>query len=291
MVWVAVSETAALEDWKARVARHGVLMVGALAVIVVLSLLALRGIRRERLAAANLEMLNKRLYSTNLELERYAEVAAHHLQEPLRIINSYAQLLESRFSPKLQGECKEFLDFLVQGSREMKELLSDLQFYTALDPIGTPVTTSADAGHCAREALKDLKNTPQIETVSLGKLPTVKAVPRQLTILFQLLIHNALTYTSPDRVPVVTVSAEPDEAGWRFTVRDNGIGVEPAYRERIFRMFERLHPRGKYPGTGIGLAICRKIVERHGGRIWCDSNPGEGSAFSFTLPAAPVPTP
>jgi light-regulated signal transduction histidine kinase (bacteriophytochrome) len=224
------------------------------------------------------------LARSNKDLEQFAYVASHDLQEPLRIVSGYLQLLERRYRDKLDKDADEFIDFAVDGARRMQSLIIDLLAYSR---VGTKGRTSAptDAGAALHRALANLKTaiTEADAVVSSGQLPTVTADPVQLAQVFQNLVGNAIKFCRTDRRPEIQVSAEPYDGRWRFSVKDNGIGIEPQYVERVFVIFQRLHTRDKYPGTGIGLAICKKIVERHGGRIWVESTPGEGSTFYFTI--------
>jgi PAS domain S-box-containing protein len=226
------------------------------------------------------------LAHSNAELERFAYVASHDLQEPLRMVASYTQLLARRYQGKLDGDADEFIGFAVDGANRMQQLIEDLLSYSRLTTRGKELTwTEVDAACSAaiqnlQESIKDSK-----ATVSVGPLPAVLADASQLVALFQNLIGNAIKYRN-ERTPEIHVDARLHGNEWVFSVQDNGIGIEQQYFERIFQMFQRLHSRTEYPGTGIGLAVCRKIVERHGGRIWLESQPGQGSTFLFTIPQA-----
>ena len=286
LVWVAMSLDDALQPWLLRLYRNAALAMLGLAMTIGLSLLALRALDRERQVKSEVIQSNQALHRANAELERFAEVAAHHLQEPLRTIASYAQLLQKRLDGHVKGDTAEFLDFLIAGSNDMKRLLHDLQRYTALQP-GDPPATEVDLAAAASRAVAQL--TPLVTAshadIVVGALPRVRGDAVQLQTLLRQLIENALVYRSPDRPPRITVSAERKGAMWAVSVRDNGIGIDTRFQERIFRVFERLQPRHHVPGTGIGLAICRKIVERHGGRIGCTTDQPEGTTFIFTLAA------
>lgn len=216
------------------------------------------------------------------ELEMFAYVASHDLQEPLRMITSYTQLLARRYGEKLDADADEFIRFIVDGTLRMQALIRDLLEYSR---VGSRELNfrATDCEQVLQQVLTDLKAL-QEETgavVTHDPLPTVLADESQMTQLFQNLITNAIKFRGPE-VPVVHLGAEPVSGGWRLSVRDNGIGIEPAYRERVFEAFQRLHSR-EYPGTGVGLAICQRIADRHGGRIWVESAPGRGSTFFFTL--------
>lgn len=235
-------------------------------------------------------MIQQELERSNAELERFAYVASHDLQEPLRAVTSYAELLSKLYRDKpLDTEAYEFLDEIVAGGARMRQLINDLLAYSRVTTQGQPPQPTS-ARMALESALANLSVAVE-ETgalVTYGLLPVVRADSIQLVHLFQNLVGNALKYRRPGDSPRVEIEAEPaDDGWWRFTVRDNGIGIEPRYAERVFILFQRLHTRDEYPGTGIGLAICRKIVERHGGRLWVESaGSGLGATFSFTLPAA-----
>ena len=227
------------------------------------------------------------LRRSNEELERFAYVASHDLQEPLRTVTSYVQLLARRYRDKLDADAAEFIEFAVQGAMRMQRLIEDL---LAFSRVGTRAAAlvPTDANAALDAALENLKAAAGEAgaTLTRGPLPTVLADPVQLGQLFTNLVGNAVKFRGTEP-PRVQIGAERDGTQWVFRVRDNGIGIDPQYFERIFVIFQRLHGRNEYPGTGIGLAVCRKIVERHGGRIWVESEEGGGATFSFTLSAAP----
>ena len=227
------------------------------------------------------------LRRSNEELERFAYVASHDLQEPLRTVTSYVQLLARRYRDKLDADAGEFIEFAVQGAMRMQRLIEDL---LAFSRVGTRAAAlvPTDANAALDAALENLKAAAGEAgaTLTRGPLPRVLADPVQLGQLFTNLVGNAVKFRGTEP-PRVQIGAERDGTQWVFRVRDNGIGIDPQYFERIFVIFQRLHGRNEYPGTGIGLAVCRKIVERHGGRIWVESEEGGGATFSFTLSAAP----
>ena len=242
-------------------------------------------ITERKKAEAALREAHEELKRSNAELEQFAYVASHDLQEPLRMVSSYTQLLMRRYGDKLDGDAREFTAFIVDGATRMKQLIEDLLAYSRVgtrDKNFKPV----DAGSSLGRALTNLRAAIQDSgaTVTHDPLPTIPCDEVQVAQLFQNLIGNALKFRKPDAAPAVHVGAADQGAEWEFMVRDNGIGIEPQYFQRIFMVFQRLHDKGEYPGTGIGLAIVKKVVERHGGRIWVQSQPGAGTTFHFTMP-------
>jgi len=226
------------------------------------------------------------LARSNRDLEQFAYVASHDLQEPLRMVSSYVQLLARRYEGKLDAEADKFIGYAVDGAARMRRLIDDLLAYSRVGTRGRALAP-VDAAAALGDAMKDLAGAVD-ETgasVTCDELPRVLGDRTQLARLFQNLIGNAIKFREPARPCRVHVSAGRDGGLWLFRVRDNGIGIEPQYLEKVFQIFQRLHDRTTYPGTGVGLPICRRIVERHGGRIWVESQPGEGSVFCFTLRA------
>jgi len=234
--------------------------------------------------AAELHHSNTELARSNADLEQFAYVASHDLQEPLRMVASYTTLLQRRYQGKLDADADEFVAFAVDGARRMQTLINDLLVYSRVKSQTRPSET-LDCRTVFERAIANLRQTiaESNASVTRGNLPMVKADATQLAQLLQNLIGNALKFRAKDS-PRVHVDAERSGSDWRFSVADNGIGIDPKHAERIFAIFQRLHTREKYPGTGIGLAICKKIVERHGGRIWVEPRVGGGSIFYFTLP-------
>ena len=229
---------------------------------------------------------NEQLVRSNAELEQFASVASHDLQEPLRMVASYTQLLAKRYAGRLDGDADEFIGYAVEGATRMQALINDLLAYSRVETKGKPPAPT-DCEALLASTLLNLKVAIEERgaVITHERLPTVMADRVQLGQLFQNLIGNAMKFCK-GRAPAIHLRAAPEDGMWRFAVQDNGIGIDPQHRERIFVIFQRLHTHEEYPGTGIGLAICKKIVERHGGRIWVESAVGQGSAFSFTLPRA-----
>jgi PAS domain S-box-containing protein len=245
---------------------------------------AIRDITIRKNAEANLLQKMEELNRSNEELGQFAYIASHDLQEPLRMVASYTQLLSSRYKGKLDSDADEFIAFAVDGANRMQRLIQDLLAYSRVGTIGRDLrdTSSEEA---LQEALINLSSTIEESgaRVSHDPLPTVQADEMQLVQLFQNLVGNAIKYQPPG-VPRVHISAAKNGGEkWIFSVQDNGLGIDPQYFARIFGMFQRLHKREEFAGTGIGLAICKKIVERHGGRISVESQPGQGSTFRFAL--------
>jgi PAS domain S-box-containing protein len=246
-----------------------------------------RDVTERRRAGAALKEYAARLARSNEELQRFAYVASHDLQEPLRSVVSFSQLLERRYKGQLDQDADEYIGFIVQGGMRMQNLIQDLLRLSRVETQAKPPVPT-DAGRPAREALA-VFNGQIVEiggTVTIGPLPRVMADPAQLEQVFANLIGNAIKYRRADVPLEVTISAERLDGLVEFSVRDNGIGIEPEYFDRIFEMFRRLHTHDAYEGTGIGLAVVKRIVDRHGGACRVESTPGEGSTFYFTLPAA-----
>jgi PAS domain S-box-containing protein len=239
---------------------------------------------RKRIEAA-LVAQGEELARSNAELEQFAYVASHDLQEPLRMVASYVQLLARRYQGKLDEDADEFIAFAVDGANRMQRLISDLLMYSRVGAKRKELHAT-DCNDVVHHALDNLQESIR-ETgaqIRIPPLPTVMGDDIQLLQLFQNLLGNAVKFHGNDP-PRVDVAAEKQEGEWLFSIRDNGIGIDARNFDRIFQIFQRLHSRTSYPGTGIGLAICKKIVERHGGRIWVESEEGRGTTFYFTLPA------
>jgi len=234
-------------------------------------------------ARAELEARAAALERSNAELEQFAYVASHDLQEPLRMIAAYVQLLERRYRGKLGPDADECIHYASEGATRMHRLILDLLAFSRVGTHGGDFLPTRLDG-VLYDVLDDMKVAIEESGAKVvsGGLPRLRIDPQQIGQLFQNLIANAIKFRAKDP-PQVRISARRDGENWVFAVADNGIGFDMRFAERIFVIFQRLHARDRYPGTGIGLAICKKIVERHGGRIWAESEPGKGSTFSFTL--------
>lgn len=234
---------------------------------------------------AELEARAEALARSNADLEQFAYVASHDLQEPLRMVSSFTQLLARRYKGRLDEDADEFIRYASQGAETMQAMIRDLLAYARLSasaPSPRPVAldTALDAALAnLRAALEEVR--PELRREAL---PTVLGEPGQLTQLFQNLVGNALKFRVPHRPPEISVGARREGESWHCWVQDNGIGLDSRHAQQIFTIFQRLHGREEFPGSGIGLAFCKRIVERHGGRIWVESTPGLGATFHFTLP-------
>lgn len=246
-------------------------------------ILAMNDITSRKLAEERLKCTAEQLARSNEELEQFAYVASHDLQEPLRVVTGYVQLIERRYKDRFEGDAGQFFAFVVEGVTRMQQLITDLLNFARVESRGAafrPVNMEA----VLNRALVNLRPmiTEKGATVTFDTLPVVHGDEAQLAQVLQNLIANGIKFHG-EQPPRIEVSAHANGDGWRFAVRDNGIGIDRQYWDQIFVIFQRLHTRQKYPGTGIGLAICKRIIERHGGRIWLDSQPGEGTTFYFTL--------
>ncbi|MFZ3049019.1 MAG: ATP-binding protein [Desulfatirhabdiaceae bacterium] len=242
-------------------------------------------ITERKLAEERLNQAREELQRSNQELEQFAYVASHDLQEPLRMVSSYTQLLARRYSDKLDQDARDFIHYAVDGANRMQQLIQDLLSFSRVTTKGQPCTQT-QSREALMEALSNLKATIT-ETgarITHDHLPEVYADRTQLTQVFQNLIGNAIKFRNPDNIPRIHISSKQQDTMWIFSVQDNGIGMDPKYFDRIFTIFQRLHTRQAYPGTGIGLALCKRIIERHGGCIRVESEPEKGTVFRFTLP-------
>jgi signal transduction histidine kinase len=234
-------------------------------------------------ARQDLEHSVTELGRSNAELQQFAYVASHDLQEPLRMVSSYTQLLAKRYRGRLDADADDFIGFAVDGAARMQKLIQDLLAYSRVSTRGLErqsVSMDTVLGYATDMLQLTIKDTDAV--VTHDSLPSIKADERQMTQLFQNLISNAIKFRGR-QPPRIHISAKRLDGEWLFSVHDNGIGIDIQYADRIFVIFQRLHNREEYPGTGIGLAICKKIVERHGGRIWMESQAGKGSTFFFTV--------
>jgi two-component system, chemotaxis family, sensor kinase Cph1 len=278
-VWDPIYRTAAL----VKIITALVSMIAVIMLIPVMpKALALPSLRT---ANEQLQRTTHELRRSNQELEEFAYVASHDLQEPLRMITMYLDLLQRKEGAKLSTDGQEYITTATKGAERMRTLISELLAYARIERIDAGQMV-IDSGEALDEALGNLK--PAILArgthVTRGALPQVRADRGQLVQVFQNLVGNAIKFGTTDE-PWTHVSAERKGGEWIFSVQDNGIGIDPQHQKRIFDVFQRLHPRDAYPGTGIGLSVAKKIVERHGGRIWVESQPGVGSIFHFSLPA------
>ena len=201
------------------------------------------------------------------------------------MVSSYVQLFEKRYAGQVDAQAQKYIDYAVEGAKRMQALIGGLLEFSRVGRVDEPAAL-VDTGAVLDQALQNLRSAIEEShaVVTRGPLPTLSMNAARLAQVFQNLVGNAVKFRRPDEAPAVHVSCLPREEEWLFAVRDNGIGIDPQYRERIFVIFRRLHTRAEYPGTGIGLSICKKIIERHGGRIWVESGTGAGSSFLFTLP-------
>lgn len=232
-----------------------------------------------------LKRQKEELASSNAELEQFAYVASHDLQEPLRMVASYVQLLAKRYQGKLDQDADDFIHYAVDGSQRMQNLINDLLVFSRVGTKGKELK-SVDFEVVLQHVLTNLQHAIQESNslVTHDPMPTLMADSTQMVQLFQNLVGNAIKFRDDKRAPVIHIGIKQQGNEWLFTVRDNGIGFDPKYRDRIFLIFQRLHNKTKYQGTGIGLSICKKIVERHGGKIWVESEAGSSTTFYFTLP-------
>ncbi len=235
---------------------------------------------------AQIELANqtKELQRSNEELEQFAYVASHDLQEPLRMVNSYVQLVKKRVEAKRTDGIEEFMEYAVDGVNRMQGLINDLLQYSRVNRKGNPFAT-VDMNEVLKIVMAHLANkvAENKAQVELSDLPILQGDSFQLIRLFQNLIENALKFKAEGVIPVIKIAVEEKGDFWQFSIKDNGIGIDQKFYNRIFVIFQRLHARTDYEGTGIGLAVCKKIVERHGGEIWIESETGKGSTFYFTI--------
>ncbi|NER85303.1 MAG: GHKL domain-containing protein [Leptolyngbya sp. SIO1D8] len=251
---------------------------------------------RQQLLAANAKLAKTRqtikaqeneleyLTSSNKELEEFAHITSHDLLEPLHVITGYSQLLRKRCGAGLSDEGNDFLTHIIEGTQRMQQLIRDLLGYARVEDSNVKLESI-----CLTEIIKTIKQNLKLKSEQSNaqihyKGPVnIKANPVQMLQLLQNLIANAIKYRKSSESPHICINVSEEERHWLFAVKDNGIGIENKYSERIFQVFQRLHPKEKYEGTGIGLAICKRIVEKHQGKIWMTSTPGKGTTFYFTI--------
>ncbi len=247
-----------------------------------------RDVTEQKRAEEELARQARELARSNAELEQFAYVASHDLQEPIRMMASFADLLAKRYGGALDDDADEFIGFIVDGATRMQRLVNDLLAYSRVGRQGSP--EPVDCRAAAEKACTNLRRAIEESgaEVRIQSLPVVHGVESALTRLFQNLIGNAVKFRRPGQPVRIEVGARKEGDEWVVFVRDDGIGIDLEKSGRLFQIFQRLHTRGEYAGTGIGLAICKKVVEQHGGRIWVESRPDEGSTFFFSLPAGPA---
>jgi PAS domain S-box-containing protein len=243
-----------------------------------------RDVTERKQAEEQLRRTVEDLERSNAELQQFAYVASHDLQEPLRMIASYVELLEEDYADKLDADAKEFIQYAVEGATRMQAMIQALLEYSRVGTRGKPLEPT-DCGEVLDRVLRDLQLSIEENeaVVTHDSLPTIPIDDMQIGQLFQNLISNAIKFRN-EEPPHVQITAKEQGENWLLSVHDNGIGIDPEYQDRIFVIFQRLHEREEYPGTGIGLSVCKKIVERHGGKIWVESEVGKGSIFHFTIP-------
>ena len=248
------------------------------------ALLISRDETKRKKAEKDLKDTMKELKRSNADLEHFAYIASHDLQEPLRMVASFTQLLARRYNDQLDTEAHEFINFAVDGAKRMQHLINDLLSYSKVRTHGQPFM-ELDMDIILQEVLKDLKySIEESNTMFMyDPLPKIMGDKLQISQVFQNLISNGIKFNDKE-YPLIKISVESKKKKWIFSIRDNGIGIEPKYYDSIFKIFKRLHSRKEYPGTGIGLSICKKIIKRHGGEVWIESNLGKGSVFYFSIP-------
>ena len=247
-------------------------------------LLTISDITERKQAEDALQRTADDLLRSNAELEQFAYVASHDLQEPLRMVSSYVQLLARRYQGRLDADADEFIAFAVDGAKRMQTLINDLLAYSRVGRRGSQMS-SVSVENLLQDVLANLQLTIEESraTITHDPLPVVRGDAVQLSTVFQNLVMNAIKFRSAEP-PCIHIGVCQEQGEWVFSVKDNGIGIDPKFSERIFIIFQRLHSRESYPGTGIGLAVCKRVIQRHGGRIWVASEAGKGSVFYFTLP-------
>jgi len=233
----------------------------------------------------SLRAANEALRRANADLEHFSYAAQHELQEPLRMVTVFSQMLKEKYGGQLDSQADELIQYSIEGATRMQALVRDLVTYTHTANISDESPRPAEVSELVRRAVGNLCEVVEANhaSVEFGALPRLLTHAGPVQQVFENLISNAIKYHGPEP-PVVSISAVPRQHDWLFSVRDNGIGIDPEYTQQIFGLFKRLHTGSEYPGTGLGLAICKRIVERLKGTIWVESAPGKGATFFFTLP-------
>ena len=241
-------------------------------------------ITEKKQAEKDLQTLMEELKRSNSDLEQFAYAASHDLQEPLRVVAGFVSLLEKKYKEKLDDKAHEYIEYAIDGVKRMQVLIKDLLAYSQVGTKGKTFKPTI-CSVALEQAIYNLHTAIEESgaEITYDSLPTVSADTSQLTRLFQNLIGNAIKFRGEERLKI-HIAAEQKGNEWVFSIRDNGIGIDPKFFDRIFVVFQRLHTREEYEGTGIGLAVCKKIVERHGGHIWVESEQGKGTTFYFTMP-------
>ncbi len=285
LVWMSIGEADALSDWYWRAWRNAGIAFFTLLVMGGLSWLVLRAVGHEEIARGDLERANDSLRRSNADLEQFAYIASHDLQEPLRQIGSYVQLLERRYKDKLDSDAVTFIDYTVEGVKRLQSLIHELLAYSSVGTRRSPFAQT-NLTDLARRAVLHLSGDVKASgaEVLVETLPTLSVDAPQIEAVFQQLVSNGLRFQAKGAVPRLRIWAEEHKDEWVISAKDNGIGIDAQYFDRIFLIFKRLHSRTDYPGDGIGLALCQRVIERHGGRIWVESEPGQGAVFRFMLP-------
>jgi light-regulated signal transduction histidine kinase (bacteriophytochrome) len=241
-------------------------------------------IKERKQAEAKLQVANKALRLANTDLEQFAYSSSHDLQEPLRMVSIYSQMLDKKYGARLDAQADRYIAYMVEGATRMEHLIADLLAYTQLTGAPDPSTGMADAAEVLRSAISNLQVAIEQNqaVITNGALPRVRMQAVHLQQVFQNLLGNAIKYRGKEP-PKIEIDALRDGDDWTFTFKDNGIGIDERYANTIFGIFKRLHSATEYSGTGMGLAICKRIVQRYGGRIWVESKLGSGSTFVFTI--------
>jgi light-regulated signal transduction histidine kinase (bacteriophytochrome) len=229
--------------------------------------------------------LNAGLQQSNEELERFAYICSHDLQEPVRMMNSFAELLQQKYSNQFDESGRQYIEYITAGARQLRVMIKDILSFSRVGREEIKLET-VDCNEIARDVLNELGTMIQHKSASVtcGTLPVLRSNATLIRVLFQNLVGNALKFQDGSITPVVRIGAESDAVSWQFSIIDNGIGIDPKSHDKVFTIFQRLHRKDQYPGTGIGLSTCKKFIELCGGRIWFESAPGKGTSFFFTLP-------